>query len=104
MRLGWLQNFAALPPERDMPVERFTAKRHDAAQVVGYDKVAFVFRMLEAEVGNAAFVAGLRQFWKDHRFQVAAWSDLQAAFEAAATKNNTEEVKSELDRTLDLFK
>jgi hypothetical protein len=87
MRLGWLQNFAALPPERDMPVERFTAKRHDAAQVVGYDKVAFVFRMLEAEVGNAVFVAGLRQFWKDHRFQIAAWSDLQAAFEAAAGRD-----------------
>ncbi len=87
MRLGWLQNFVALPPERDMPVERFTAKRHDAAQVVGYDKVAFIFRMLEAEVGNAVFVAGLRQFWKDHRFQVAAWSDLQVAFEAAAGRD-----------------
>ena len=87
MRLGWLQNFAALPPERDMPIERFTAKRHDAAQVVGYDKVAFIFHMLGAEVGNAAFVAGLRQFWKDRRFQVAAWPDLQAAFEAAAGRD-----------------
>lgn len=89
MRLGWLRNIAALPPAQDMPVERFTAKSHDATQVVGYDKVAFIFRMLESEVGEAAFAAGLRRFWEDHRFRVANWLDLQAAFEAAAGRDLT---------------
>jgi hypothetical protein len=83
MRLSWLRNFAALPPERDIPVERFTSKQHDAAQVVGYDKVAFVFHMLERELGEAAFGDGLRRFWTDHRFRVAGWTDLQRAFQQA---------------------
>jgi hypothetical protein len=87
MRLSWLRNFAALPADRDLPVERFTAKRHDAAQVVGYDKVAFVFHMLKREVGQTAFGAGLRRFWRERRFQAGAWSDLQGAFERAAGRS-----------------
>jgi len=87
MRLGWLQNFAALPRNQQMPVERFIFKRHDAAQVVGYDKVAFIFHMLEAELGRASFDAGLQRFWKKHRFTRAAWSDLQAAFEIASGRD-----------------
>jgi hypothetical protein len=89
MRLAWLRNFAALPPERDIPVERFTSKQHDAAQVVGYDKVAFVFHMLERELGEADFGAGLRKFWKDHRFRVARWPDLQRAFQQTSGRNLT---------------
>ena len=87
MRLGWLRNLAALPPEQDMPVESFTVKRHDAAQVVGYDKVALIFHMLKAEVGDKAFASGLRRFWEDRRFRVAGWSDLQSAFESTAGRD-----------------
>ncbi len=81
MRLGWLRDYAALPEERDMPVTRFTSKSHDAAQVVGYNKVAFIFHMLKLEIGAPAFAQGLRLFWQRQRFQVAGWRDLQAAFE-----------------------
>ena len=87
MRLGWLQNFAALPADRDVPVERFVSKRHDASQVVGYDKVAFIFHMLRAELGEATFKAGLQGFWRDQRFSVAGWSDLRIAFEAASGRD-----------------
>ena len=89
MRLGWLRNFTALPVEQHQPVQGFTAKRHDAAQVVGYDKVAFIFHMLYRELGEAAFRAGLREVWRQRRFQTAAWSDLQAAFELAAGRDLT---------------
>jgi hypothetical protein len=87
MRLSWLRNFAALPPERDIPVARFTSKRHDAAQVVGYDKVAFVFHMLRHELGEADFGAGLRRFWEDQRFGVAGWADLQRAFQQTSGRD-----------------
>ncbi len=83
MRLGWLRDYAALPDSRDMPVTRFTAKRHDAAQVVGYNKVAFIFHMLRQEIGDAAFTAALRQFWQDRQLQTAGWTELKAAFEEA---------------------
>lgn len=80
MRLGWLRDFAALPPDRDHPVVAFTGKHHQAAQVIGYNKVAFIFHMLRRDVGNAAFGAALRRFWRDKRFKVAGWRDIEAVF------------------------
>ena len=84
MRLGWLRDYAALPEQRDMPVTRFTSKSHDAAQVVGYNKVAFIFHMLKLEIGAPAFAEGLRLFWQRQRFRVAGWRDLRAAFEESS--------------------
>jgi len=82
MRLNWLRDYAALPRARDGPVTAFVSRRHDAAQVVGYNKVAMIFHMLRAEIGDDAFNTGLQRFWRDNRFRVAAWTHLQTAFEA----------------------
>lgn len=81
MRLGWLRDYAALPPERDVPVTRFIAKRHDAAQVVGYGKVAFIFHMLKHETGPGQFSAAIKRLWQSHKFKAAGWQDIEAAFE-----------------------
>jgi hypothetical protein len=81
MRIRWLRDYAALPAARDRPVREFKARRHQASQVIGYNKTAFVFHMLELEIGRRAFADGLRLFWQRHRFGKAGWSDLQAAFE-----------------------
>jgi len=81
MRLGWLRDYAALPAERDAAVTSFTSKRHDASQVIGYNKVAFIFHMLRLEVGEAAFTEALRLFWQRERFRVAGWAEIQQAFE-----------------------
>lgn len=87
MRLGWLRNYAALPADRDIPVTSFTSKRHDAGQVIGYDKVAFIFHMLRNELGEAVFTDGLRLFWQRQRFRIAGWSELRRAFEEAAGRD-----------------
>ncbi len=87
MRTGWLRAFAALPAARDSAVRAFRAKRHDASQVVGYNKTAFIFHMLKGEIGAAAFAAALRAFWRVHRFRVAGWTDLRAAFERQAGRD-----------------
>jgi hypothetical protein len=89
MRLGWLRDYAALPADRDRPINSFRSKGHDADQVVGYNKVAMVFHMLKQELGEEAFNAGLREFWNHHRFEIAGWSDLQASFEAASERDLT---------------
>ena len=89
MRLAWLRDFSALPEERDKPLSAFRGKGHDADQVVGYNKVAFVLHMLKQEIGAEAFEAGLKAFWSTHRFEVAAWSDLQASFEAESGRDLT---------------
>lgn len=89
MRLDWLRDYAALPPERDLALTAFRFKEHDAAQVVGYNKAAFLFIMLQDEVGAEAFAAGLRTFWNRHRFGRAGWYDLRRAFEEAAGRDLT---------------
>ena len=87
MRLGWLRDFAALPRERDIPVRKFYGKHHDASQVVGYGKVAAIFHMLRDEVGAKIFEQAFRLFWTRHKFGVASWSDIQAAFEKTAGRD-----------------
>ncbi len=84
MRYAWLRDFAALPAAWDRPARQFTARHHDASQVIGYGKVAFIFHMLRREIGNEAFRSGLQRFYIDNRFQVASWHDLEAAFEATS--------------------
>ena len=81
-RLEWLRNFAALPPEADHPPIDFVTKAHDATQVVGYGKVAFIFHMLKVRLGDEAFARAIKRFYADNRNQRAGWADIQAAFEA----------------------
>lgn len=89
MRLAWLRDFAAVPPDEDVPLARFTARTHGTSQVVGYHKAAFLFLMLRDRIGPAAFEEGLRRFWREQRGQAAGWADLQRAFEAAAGRDLT---------------
>ncbi len=84
MRVKWLRDYAALPTERDQPVKDFTSKQHQASQVIGYNKVAFIFHMLVQEIGQSAFDEGLRNFWEKHKHRTAGWRNLQAAFEQTA--------------------
>ena len=84
MRLDWLRDFAAVPPEQDQPLRRFTARTHAASQIVGYHKAAFLFLMLRERLGEQMFDAGLRRFWREQAFARAGWSDLQRSFEQAS--------------------
>jgi len=84
MRLEWLRDFAALPAARDLPLRQFVYKAHDAAQVVGYNKAAFLFVMLRDLLGEDDFYVGLRLFWQRKQFQTASWDDLRLALESAA--------------------
>jgi hypothetical protein len=80
MRLTWLRDFAAVPVERDRALRAFTSRTHDASQIVGYDKSAFLFLMLRDEISRDAFDAALRQFFAAQKFHRASWADLEHAF------------------------
>ena len=86
-RQEWLRNYAALPPERDQPLTAFRSKIHDAAQVVGYGKTAFVFHMLKTRLGEETFSKALQKFYQDNDRKIGDWSDIQSAFEVASGKN-----------------
>lgn len=87
MRVKWLRDYAALPAERDQPVRAFRSKQHQAGQVIGYNKVAFIFHMLSMEIGQPAFDAGLRRFWGDYKYQDAGWRELKSAFEKVSGRD-----------------
>lgn len=87
MRLGWLRDVTALPPGDDRPLASFTSRTHEASHILGYQKTAMVFFMLRDRIGPEAFQAGLRQFWREHRFRRASWDDLRSALEAASSQD-----------------
>ncbi len=84
MRMGWLRDLSAIPPGEGQPLARFTSRRHGVSAAIGYGKAAMVFVMLRDRIGDEAFDRAIRRFWRLHRFQVAGWAELQAAFEAEA--------------------
>jgi hypothetical protein len=43
-----------------------------------------LFFMLRDRIGEEAFGRGIRIFWETHRFRIASWEDLRAAFEKAS--------------------
>lgn len=85
-RLEWLRNYAALPPERDHALTEFRAKTHDASQVVGYGKTAFVFHMLKSQLGETVFDKALHRFNRTNHLGTAGWGEIQAAFETESGK------------------
>jgi hypothetical protein len=86
-RLGLLRDIAAVPPGQDTPLRQFTARSHGTSQIVGYHKATLLFVMLRDLIGTAAFDAGVRRFWREHRFRRASWADLAAAFGGASGQN-----------------
>ena len=52
-----------------------------------YNKSALVLHMLRGLIGDEAFFAGLRKFYRDWRFQKAGTDDLRLAFEATAGRS-----------------
>ncbi|MEG3618635.1 M1 family aminopeptidase [Magnetovibrio sp. PR-2] len=86
-RMEWLRNYAALPADRDKPISAFRSKIHDAAQVVGYGKTAYVFHMLKTQLGAETFTKALQRFYQDNQRKIGDWSDIQAAFEAESGQN-----------------
>lgn len=84
MRLGWLRDYAAVPPGEEIALKDFTTRHHGIASIFGYNKSAMVFLMLRDQIGQAAFERGLRLLWEKKRFQSASWADLEHAFATAA--------------------
>lgn len=66
---------------QDFPLAEFRGRHSSASQSVGYGKGFMLFHMLRRELGDRAFIAGLRRFYAEQRFNSADYADLQQAFE-----------------------
>lgn len=55
-----------------------------AMRAIGYDKVCMIFQMLNRQLGDKEFYAGLRDFFQTMKYKRAGWDDLQRSFEKTA--------------------
>ena len=58
-----------------------------ASRAVGYNKGVMVFNMLENLLGPDAFGRGIKEFYRANAFRRASWSDIEAAFEKASSRD-----------------
>jgi hypothetical protein len=87
-RRAALQKYADYVDEaEDFPLTAFRGRHGEVTQAVGYNKTLMVFHTLRRELGDAAFLDGLRRLYRDHRFRTAGWADLRRAFEAASGRD-----------------
>ena len=56
-------------------------------RAIGYNKVSMLFHSLRQEIGEEAFFAALRQFYKEKKYQQAGWADLEFFFADASGKD-----------------
>ncbi|KFI22540.1 peptidase M28 [Nitrosococcus oceani] len=71
-----LQKYADYVREgRDFPLTEFRSRHSAATQAVGYGKTLMLFHMLRQQLGDSAFIQGLQNLYRQHRFQV---TDFQA--------------------------
>ena len=73
--------------DRDFPLRAFRSRHSSASQAVGYGKAMMFFHMLRRQLGDEAFVQGLRRFYADNRFRAAAYDDLRRAFEETSGRD-----------------
>jgi aminopeptidase N len=61
-----LKKFASyVSREKDFPLARFRSRHSNATEAIGYGKALMFFHMLRMELGDVAFVDGLRRFYHD---------------------------------------
>ncbi|MEN8206799.1 MAG: M20/M25/M40 family metallo-hydrolase [Pseudomonadota bacterium] len=68
----------------DFPLTAFRSRHSARTEAVGYGKTLMLFHMLRRQLGDAAFTQGLQAFYRQHRFRVAGFSDVQDSFAAVA--------------------
>ncbi len=66
---------------RDFPLTRFRGRHSSATEAVGYGKTLMLFHMLRKQLGDRVFVDGLQTLYRDYRFRIASFGDVERAFE-----------------------
>ncbi len=87
-RMNTLQKYADyVRGSRDFPLTQFRSRHSASSEAIGYGKALMFFHMLRQELGDEAFVRGLRDFYRKNKFHVASFDDLAASFTAVSGKD-----------------
>ncbi len=84
---------------RDFPLTEFRSRHSAPSEAVGYGKSLMFFHMLRMELGDEAFVAGLRQFYRTFKFSFASFDDLRESLESASGRSLAREFAQWVTRT-----
>jgi hypothetical protein len=69
---------------RDFPLTEFRARHSAATEAVGYGRTMMGFHMLRRRVGDEAFKAWVRRFYREYRGRRASFADVRRSLEAAS--------------------
>ncbi len=84
-RRDTLQRYLSYVQEgEDFPLVDFRSRHSGATEAVGYGKTLMGFHMLRRGLGDDAFVAALRDVYRQHRGRKASFDDLRESFEKAS--------------------
>ena len=87
-RRDTLQKFADyVSREKDFALTRFRSRHSAATEAIGYGKALMFFHMLRTELGDEAFVEGLRGFYHNNKFKFASFDDIRKSFETVSGKD-----------------
>ena len=75
--------------QKDFPLTEFRSRHSSVSEAVGYGKTQMLFHMLRRKLGDELFVRGLQQFYRQHRFKVAGFDDVQQVFSQVAQQDLT---------------
>ncbi len=84
---------------KDFPLTEFRSRHSLATEAVGYGKGLMVFHMLRRELGDAVFRTGLRKFYRQFKFHVASWEDIERTFTEVSGRNLNGFFSQWVDRT-----
>jgi len=73
--------------DKDFPLSQFTERSESASRAIGYGKSAMVFHQLRRIIGDSLFYQTFRTFYRDNKFRIASWKDIQAAAEKTVGKS-----------------
>lgn len=100
MRRGQLQRYADYVHEgEDFPLAAFRARHSPASEAIGYGKAMMFFHMLRRELGEEAFMAGLRDFYRERLFRVSGFRELRRALARHAGRDLRLEFEQWVERT-----
>jgi hypothetical protein len=74
---------------KDFPLSEFRERHSPSTEAVGYGKALMLFHMTRRELGDDAFVKGLRAFYAGKKFQRASFDDIRRALETASALDLT---------------
>ncbi|MCK5339365.1 MAG: M20/M25/M40 family metallo-hydrolase, partial [Bacteroidales bacterium] len=83
----------------DFPLNKFISRHDGPSEAIGYGKAMMMWQMLRRKTGNENFIAGVKLFYDNNKYQTASYSDMREAMEEVSGLDLTSFFTQWVDRT-----